>query len=125
MTTMPHALFTTVIFIGGEWMSVDLQEPWGEICGAALALIGLGVVGIPISIIFDGYSEISEDFVEKYITGDGDGDAEGGGGQVVLVSAQTKGVENLPPELKGLDPKKLPVTTEGRQSACCPNGVAQ
>jgi len=68
--TMPKSLFTTMILIGGEWCMVDLIEPWGELLGVALALVGLGVVGIPISIIFEGYSDISAEYVEKYMTED-------------------------------------------------------
>ena len=45
---------------------VDLG-PTGSLVGAALALVGLGVVGVPISIIFDGYAEISEDYAERYL----------------------------------------------------------
>jgi len=115
MTTMPHALFTTMIFIGGEWMSVDLQEPWGEVAGAILAVLGLGVVGIPISIIFEGYSEISEKYVEKYITDGGEDDAKGMS-QAVLTSGKAKA-----PELEVLKPGEISGSSTPRAETCSSN----
>jgi len=65
---MPESLFVTIILIGGEWCRIDLTVPWGQITGALLALVGIGIIGIPVAVFFDGYAEISEDYVDKYIS---------------------------------------------------------
>jgi len=64
---MPQSLFVTIILIGGEWCRIDLTVPWGQIVGALLALVGIGIIGIPVAVFFDGYAEISESYVDKYI----------------------------------------------------------
>jgi len=64
---MPMSLFITMIFLGGEWCIVDLAIPLGEITGVMLAMMGIGVCGIPVAIFFDGYCEIAEDYDEKYL----------------------------------------------------------
>lgn len=64
---MPSSLFITMILIGGEWCRVDLEVPWGQLVGFVLALVGIGIIGIPVAVFFDGYSEIAEEYVEKYI----------------------------------------------------------
>jgi len=68
---MPQALFTTVILIGGEWCRVDFTVPWGQMVGAMLALAGLGIISIPVAVFFDGYSDISETYVETYLANQG------------------------------------------------------
>jgi len=57
---MPLSLFFTMILLGGEWCRVDFVVPLGEITGAALAIFGIGIVGLPISILFDAFSELEE-----------------------------------------------------------------
>jgi hypothetical protein len=60
-STMPLSLFTTIIFLGGEWCRVDLAIPFGEITGLLLVLVGIGVCGIPVAIFFDGFCQIAEE----------------------------------------------------------------
>jgi len=69
---MPLSLFFTMILLGGEWCRVDLEAPWGQLIGFLLALVGIGIIGIPMAVFFDGYSEIAEDYVDNYLAGDGD-----------------------------------------------------
>lgn len=64
--TVPISLFHTMIFMGGEWDRVDLSQPMGQITGAVLALAGIGIVGLPISIFFEGYSDLTADYLEDF-----------------------------------------------------------
>merc|ERR1711974_148094 len=64
--TVPISLFHTMIFMGGEWDRVDLSQPWGQMVGTVLAIAGIGIVGIPISIFFDGYSELTQEYLEDF-----------------------------------------------------------
>jgi len=63
---MPMSLFMTIIFIGGEWARVDLEEPVGQLVGFVLALVGIGVIGIPVAVFFEGYSDIAEEFFDNF-----------------------------------------------------------
>lgn len=63
--TMPLSLFYTMIFLGGEWAKADLSEPLGEMVGAFIAILGIGIVGIPISIFFDGYQEVASEYLQS------------------------------------------------------------
>jgi len=72
--TVPISLFHTCIFMGGEWDRVDLVEPWGELVGVVIAIAGIGIVGLPISIFFDGYSDITADYFQDMGLYDGDDD---------------------------------------------------
>jgi len=64
---MPLSLFFTMILLGGEWCRVDLQAwsgnlvlPLGELTGVALAIFGIGFVGIPVSIFVDAFQGLKE-----------------------------------------------------------------
>jgi hypothetical protein len=63
---MGISLFTTMIFIGGEWCRIDLSQPFGELIGALLAFVGIGLIGIPMAAFFDAYSEFSEEYFEGF-----------------------------------------------------------
>jgi len=69
---MPLSLFFTMILLGGEWCRVDLQAwsgnlvlPLGELTGVALAIFGIGFVGIPVSIFVDAFTNLKEEEVEE------------------------------------------------------------
>jgi len=63
---MPMSLFITMIFMGGEWCRVDLTEGWGELVGVFIAILGIGIVGIPAAIYADNFTEITEQAEEMY-----------------------------------------------------------
>merc|ERR1711918_54930 len=63
--SMPISLFVTMIYLGGEWMMIDLQAPMGELVGVVLVFVGIGVCGIPVAIFFDGYMQIAEEYDAK------------------------------------------------------------
>jgi len=63
--TMPVSMFVTMIFLGGEWIMIDLEVPFGELVGVVLVFVGIGVCGIPVAIFFDGYMQIAEEYDSK------------------------------------------------------------
>lgn len=63
---MGISLFTTTIFIGGEWCRIDLNQPWGQLVGALLCFVGIGIIGIPMAAFFDAYSALGEDYFKDF-----------------------------------------------------------
>lgn len=57
---MPYAMFWTVIFLGGEWAHVDFT--WlGEILSVTLALLGIGLFGIPVGVFSEAFQTVASE----------------------------------------------------------------
>jgi len=54
---MPSALFSTAVFLGGEWGVVDFTWPGRLVC-LFLCVVGIGLYSIPIGTLFDSFGAI-------------------------------------------------------------------
>jgi len=93
--TMPKSMFITMIFIGGEWALVDLQVPFGQLTGFMLAMVGIGVCGIPVAIFFDGYTAIAEELAEAAEAEDTAGAVQSGTDSGDTIKESTPAEDNI------------------------------
>eukprot|EP01134_Creolimax_fragrantissima_P007328 CFRG7328T1 len=63
-STMPNALFFSLIALGGEWVKVDFNGIGFVIC-FVMCLLAIALFGIPAGIFFGGFQEILEDRAEQ------------------------------------------------------------
>lgn len=62
--SIPLSMFFTLLFLGGEWARCDLSVP-GQLAGALLCFVGIGLFSLPAGILMDGFQDIIADRQEE------------------------------------------------------------
>jgi hypothetical protein len=59
-SSIPNAMFYTILFLGGEWAKADLTT-LGRLVGFVLCIVGIAVFAVPVGILGAGFQELLEE----------------------------------------------------------------